>query len=168
MKCACFVETCFHHCYRLCVVFAGSIHIISMYTYEYPRQDVKKKNLQRERKFFLLIILFFFCLFTYYYFFFFLMYVTNICRNYSTKQRVNAKLNLYFLHVFVQYVCCILLLCWYTCNQSYIEQFFNLHISTLHPSVISSISFKNQVNMKYMQSVFPLLPFHIMKMSRYN
>ena len=84
------------------------------------------------------------------------MYVTNICRNYSTKQRVNAKLNLYFLHVIVQYVCCILLLCWYTCNQSYIEQFFNLHISTLHPSAISSISFKNQVNMKYMQSVFPL------------
>jgi hypothetical protein len=49
------------------------------------------------------------------------------------------------LHVIVQYVCCILLLCWYTCNQSYIEQFFNLHISTLHPSAISSISFKNQV-----------------------
>jgi hypothetical protein len=51
-----------------------------------------------------------------------------------TKQRVNAKLNLYFLHVIIQYVCYILLLCWYTCNQSYIEQFFNLHISTLHPS----------------------------------
>jgi len=34
MKCACFVETCFHHLYRLCVVFAGSIHIISMYTYD--------------------------------------------------------------------------------------------------------------------------------------
>ena len=27
-------------------------------------------------------------------------------------------------------------------------------------------AFKNQINMKYMQSVFPLLPFHIMKMSR--
>jgi hypothetical protein len=124
-----------------------------------------KKNPQRERKKKLLIKNFFYLLIII--IIFFLMYVTNICRNYSTKQRVNAKLNLYFLHVFVQYVCCILLLCWYTCNQSYIEQFFNLHISTLHPSAISSISFKNQVNMKYMQSVFPLLPFHIMKMSRY-
>ena len=101
------------------------------------------------------------------FFFFFLMYVTNICRNYSAKQRVNAKLNCIF-YMLSLYVCCILLLCWYTCNQSYIEQFFNLHISTLHPSAISSISFKNQVNMKYMQSVFPLLPFHIMKMSRHN
>jgi hypothetical protein len=35
-------------------------------------------------------------------------------------------LNLYFLHVIVQYVCCILLLCWYTCNQSYIEQFLKI------------------------------------------
>ena len=95
------------------------------------------------------------------------MDVTNICRNYSTKQIVNAMLNLYFLHVIVQYVCRILLSCWYTCNQSYIEFFFNLHISTLHPSAINLKSFKNQVNMKYMQSVFPLLPFHIMKMSRH-
>ena len=125
-----------------------------------------KKNPQRERKKKLLIKKIFVHLLII--IIFFLMYVTNICRNYSTKQRVNAKLNLHFLHVIVQYVCCILLLCWYTCNQSYIEQFFNLHISTLHPSAISSISFKNQVNMKYMQSVFPLLPFHIMKMSRHN
>ena len=124
------------------------------------------KNPQRERKKKLLIKNFFYLLIII--IIFFLMYVTNICRNYSTKQRVNAMLHLYFLHVIVQYVCCILLLCWYTCNQSYIEQFFNLHISTLHPSAISSISFKNQVNMKYMQSVFPLLPFHIMKMSRHN
>jgi len=126
-----------------------------------------KKNPQHERKKKLLIKMFFFYLLIII-IIIFLMYVTNICRNYSTKQRVNAKLNLYFLHVIVQYVCCILLLCWYTCNQSYIEQFFNLHISTLHPSAISSISFKNQVNMKYMPSVFPLLPFHIMKMSRHN
>lgn len=125
-----------------------------------------KKNPQHERKKKLLIKMFFFYLLIII-IIIFLMYVTNICRNYSTKQRVNAKLNLYFLHVIVQYVCCILLLCWYTCNQSYIEQFFNLHISTLHPSAINSKSFKNQVNMKYMQSVFPLLPFHIMKMSRY-
>lgn len=102
----------------------------------------------------------------YYYYFF------NGCYQYLPELQYKAKskceVELYFLHVIVQYVCCILLLCWYTCNQSYIEQFFNLHISTLHPSAISSISFKNQVNMKYMQSVFPLLPFHIMKMSRHN
>lgn len=145
MKCACFVETCFHHFYRLCVVFAGSIHIIYMYTY-----DVLAKM------YLLLLLLFFF----------------NVCNQYLPELQYKAKskceVELYFLHVIVQYVCCILLLCWYTCNQSYIEQFFNLHISTLHPSAISSISFKNQVNMKYMQSVFPLLPFHIMKMSRHN
>jgi hypothetical protein len=86
------------------------------------------------------------------------------CNQYLPELQYKAKskceVELYFLQVIVQYVCCILLLCWYTCNQSYIEQFFNLHISTLHPSAISSISFKNQVNMKYMQSVFPLLPFH--------
>lgn len=145
MKCACFVETCFHHFYRLCVVFAGSIHIIYMYTY-----DVLAKM------YLLLLLLFFF----------------NVCNQYLPELQYKAKskceVELYFLQVIVQYVCCILLLCWYTCNQSYIEQFFNLHISTLHPSAISSISFKNQVNMKYMQSVFPLLPFHIMKMSRHN
>ena len=87
-----------------------------------------KKNPQRERKKKLLIKKIFVHLLIII-IIFFLMYVTNICRNYSTKQRVNAKLNLFFLHVIVQYVCCILLLCWYTCNQSYIEQFFNLHIS---------------------------------------
>ena len=80
----------------------------------------KNKILNVKEIFFLLIIFFFYLLII---IIFFLMYVTNICRNYSTKQRVNAKLNLYFLHVIVQYVCCILLLCWYTCNQSYIEQF---------------------------------------------
>jgi hypothetical protein len=116
-----------------------------------------KKNPQRERKKKLLIKNFFYLLIII--IIFFLMYVTNICRNYSTKQRVNAKLNLYFLHVFVQYVCCILLLCWYTCNQSYIENFFNLHISTLHPSAINSKSFKNQVNMEYMQICLPFVTF---------
>ena len=118
-----------------------------------------KKNPQRERKkknLLIIIIIFFF----------------NVCNQYLPELQYKAKSKcevefVFFLHVIVQYVCCILLLCWYTCNQSYIEQFFNLHISTLHPSAINSKSFKNQVNMKYMQSIFPLLPFHIMKMSRY-
>ena len=128
----------------------------------------KKKILNVKENFFLLIIFFFF----YSLIIIIIIFFFNVCNQYLPELQYKAKskceVELYFLHVIVQYVCCILLLCWYTCNQSYIEQFFNLHISTLHPSAISSISFKNQVNMKYMQSVFPLLPFHIMKMSRHN
>jgi hypothetical protein len=56
----------------------------------------------------------------------------RVIKKYKAKSK--CEVELYFLHVIVQYVCCILLLCWYTCNQSYIEQFFNLHISTLHSS----------------------------------
>jgi hypothetical protein len=128
-----------------------------------------KKNPQRERKKKLLINFFIFFLFTYYYYYYFFF---NVCNQYLPELQYKAKSKcevefVFFLHVIVQYVCCILLLCWYTCNQSYIENIFNLHISTLHPSAINSKSFKNKVNMKNMQSVFPLLPFHIMKMSRY-
>jgi hypothetical protein len=123
-----------------------------------PQRERKKKLLIKKKK-----------IFTYYYYYYFF----NVCNQYLPELQYKAKSKcevefVFFLHVIVQYVCCILLLCWYTCNQSYIEQFFNLHISTLHPSAINSKSFKNQVNMKYMQSVFPLLPFHIMQMSRYN
>ena len=139
------------------------------------KKKKKKKILNVKENFFFFINNFFFFFFFFYLliiiiFFFFFFF--NVCNQYLPELQYKAKskceVELYFLHVIVQYVCCILLLCWYTCNQSYIEQFFNLHISTLHPSAISSISFKNQDNMKYMQSVFPLLPFHIMKMSRHN
>jgi predicted nucleic acid-binding Zn ribbon protein len=53
----------------------------------------KKKNPQRERNFFFINNLFFLFVFYLLIIIFFLMYVTNICLNYSTKQRVNAKLN---------------------------------------------------------------------------
>ena len=66
----------------------------------------KKKILNVKEFFFLLIKIFFLFFFIIFFFFsiylllslllFFLMYVTNICRNYSTKQRVNAKLNCIF------------------------------------------------------------------------
>jgi hypothetical protein len=118
-----------------------------------------KKNPQRERKKFLLINFYFFYFFYLLIIIIIIIIIINVCNQYLPELQYKAKskceVELYFLHVIVQYVCCILLVCWYTCNQSYIEQFFNLHISTLHPSAISSISFKNQVNMKYMQSVFP-------------
>ena len=39
------------------------------------------------------------------------MYVTNICRNYSTKQRVNAKLNLYFFYMLSFNTCVVF--CYY-------------------------------------------------------
>lgn len=64
----------------------------------------------------------------------------------------------------------LLLLCWYTCNQRYTcitnSVLAYTYLLYIHPSATNSKTFKNQVNTKYMQSVFPLLPFHITKMSR--
>ena len=60
----------------------------------------KKKKILNVKEFFFFINNFFFFFYLLIIiiiiFFFFLMYVTNICRNYSTKQRVNAKLNCIF------------------------------------------------------------------------
>jgi hypothetical protein len=54
----------------------------------------------------------------------------------SCNQNIKKSFRNRNTHTNVMGVYGILLLCWYTCNQSYIEQFFNLHISTLHPSAI--------------------------------
>ena len=58
-----------------------------MYTYECPRQDVKKKNPQRERKFFLLIIFFFF----FYLLIIIIIFFFNVCNQYLPELQYKAK-----------------------------------------------------------------------------
>ena len=88
MKCACFVETCFHHLYRLCVVFAGSIHIISMYTYDVLAKMLKKKSSTwMKKKIINKNILFLFTYYYYYYYFFFF----NVCNQYLPELQYKAK-----------------------------------------------------------------------------